>query len=228
MGAVVSSSLFALALESHGSTSMGAGALEVTTKKLPDVPVIDVRLLSRKKQSELIKLANAAWKEESPVNWGRSERPGPLIERIDDFLVKELGKPISLDAIYSDITEMCRARSRLAKDKKKTVKGKLTSDVDAVVATIAESASRSLQAHRFPEEFVSHTQATISFDFTNYGELTLTCSPLLTHATVILSETDSDKVIFSTFALGVEARSDKCQGFLHGGLDNLLNYSPLH
>jgi len=30
------------------------------------------------------------------------------------------------------------------------------------------------------------------------------------------------KVKYSTFALGVEARSDKGQGFLHGGLDNLL------
>jgi hypothetical protein len=48
VAAVMTSSLFALALESYGSASMGAGALEVPTKKLRELRVVDVRKFSKK------------------------------------------------------------------------------------------------------------------------------------------------------------------------------------
>src|SRR5437870_640531 len=42
LAGVLSSSLFALALESQGAASLGAGALELPTKKLRSIPVFDV------------------------------------------------------------------------------------------------------------------------------------------------------------------------------------------
>lgn len=49
LAAILSSTLFSLSLESSGGSSLGAGALEITTKKLRDIKIIDFRNFDKKR-----------------------------------------------------------------------------------------------------------------------------------------------------------------------------------
>jgi hypothetical protein len=56
LASIMTTSLFALALEGDGASSMGGGALEWKTKSLRDAKIVDVRRFKPKERSKLVKL----------------------------------------------------------------------------------------------------------------------------------------------------------------------------
>ena len=68
LGAMLTSSVLALSVEAEGSARMGAGALELATKKLARIRVPDIRDLSPGQRERLVQLASTVWDREEPVN----------------------------------------------------------------------------------------------------------------------------------------------------------------
>ena len=103
LGAVLTSSLFALSAESYGSSSMGAGALELATTKILEVKVVDVRGLEGDESAkhELISLVNRVWTDTKPVDWSKTEKPPKEIRDLDEWFLSKMGTQVKLDRIYS-------------------------------------------------------------------------------------------------------------------------------
>jgi hypothetical protein len=117
-GAVLSSTLFAYSLEINGSPSMGAGALEAPTTKLRRYPVFDPRTLTASEKTKLIKLAEAVWEAEAPVNWeADGTSPGPKLRALDAWLLDLTKTGIELDQLYTDLGAACQSRITVARIK---------------------------------------------------------------------------------------------------------------
>jgi hypothetical protein len=154
LGAVLTSSLFAYSVEINGSVSMGAGALEAPTTKLRGYPVFDVESLSKKEKSELIKLGNAVWKAEKPVDWGADGiLPGAKLLALDKWLLVRAGGKLTADEIYADLRSACVARIVVAQDKVRTSTKQKSDNVGSVAKGIAENFDRLMNSRRFPEDF---------------------------------------------------------------------------
>ena len=86
LAAVLTTSLFSFSVEINGSAGMGAGVLEAATTKVQKYPVLDIRQLSEKQRGELVMLAEAVWKNESPVDWSHAApTPGPALAALDKW-----------------------------------------------------------------------------------------------------------------------------------------------
>jgi SAM-dependent methyltransferase len=114
LAAVLTSSLFALAVEVLGSASLGAGALEATTLGLRDVPVLDPRRLATRGRAELLTLARAAWTE-PPHDWRAAATPGPHLHALDAWLLTRAAVDLSAARLHTDLHATCRARIALAR-----------------------------------------------------------------------------------------------------------------
>jgi len=196
LAGIVSSSLFAFSVESFGAASMGAGALELPTKKLGEVRVVDVRRFSVKAKRLLIELASIAWENENPVDWRKSDQPGPCLRQLDHFLLEKIGNPVPLNTIYKDLLETCHSRFLLADDKKGKVKKKIERDVELVADAIIKGVRPLLDGKRFPDDFFSSTDESMSFDFENQRLLIVKSQSLLDHTSLIIStETDPNRFL---------------------------------
>lgn len=109
LAAVLTSSLFALAVEVLGSASLGAGALEATTLALRDIPVLDPRLLTPTDRAELRALALAAWTE-PPHDWRATATPGPHLHALDAWLLTRAAIDLTPARLHADLHATCRAR----------------------------------------------------------------------------------------------------------------------
>jgi hypothetical protein len=184
VAAVVTSSLFALSVESYGNATMGAGALELATKKLPEVRVPDISNLGEAAKAQLIALVESVWKEDSPVEWGTQHQPGKALRDLDTFLLALIGAEIPLVQIYADLNDVVRSRILIAQDKELTTKSHQRVDVAAVARSIAVSVQTLLDSKRFPDDFYHAESAGLVFDFTNSKSLDIECVPMLDQAIV--------------------------------------------
>lgn len=187
LAAIISSSLFAFSVESFGSASMGAGALELPTKKLREVRVVDVRRFEKKEKIHLIELASITWENENPTDWRKCDQPGPFLSELDQFIIDKMGNPVELDTIYKDLVETCRSRLRLSEDKKGKIKKKIEHDIESVAEAIVKRVQPLLDAKRFPDDFFLDTEKSISFDFEAHKNLILKSQLLLGHTSVTIS-----------------------------------------
>lgn len=195
LAAILSSSLFAFAVESCGVASMGAGALELATKKLREIPLADVRILDSIKRNKLLNLAKMAWENESPVDWRIHDTPGSYLQELDEFLLSNFNSSVSIERIYRDITVTCRSRLMLAEDKKKKVKKKLKGDIDSIAESIAEKVRPLLDSRYFPEGFFAENEESISFDFGEHQHLSIRCQPMLNYTSLIVSSGEASNLI---------------------------------
>jgi tRNA1(Val) A37 N6-methylase TrmN6 len=116
LAALVTTSLFAFAVETHGSASLGAGALEATTTHINHFPIFDPRPLGSSARDELVALARAVWTHESPIDWRAPDiAPGPHLRALDTWLLARSGADLALDRLYTDLRATCRARIAVAR-----------------------------------------------------------------------------------------------------------------
>ena len=153
IGAVLTSTLFSYALEINGSASMGAGALEAPTTKLRRYPVFDPRTLTAAQQVKLVKLAQAVWDDEAPVNWASDKGPGAKLRALDIWLLARAKTKTKLDQLYADLRAACQARITVAKDKTKTKKKQKTESISSVAQGIANVIAPTMNVRQFPEGF---------------------------------------------------------------------------
>ncbi len=195
LAAIVSSSLFALALESTGAAAMGAGALEVPTKRLREMPVIDYRKFTPADCQELIELARRVWKEDRPVDWRQQDRPGEAVVALDQFLLRKADTAVTLQAVYKDIAEVCRARLRVAADKEVKLKKVVKQDIEAVAKAISESVRLLLEGKQFPEAFCPPGVVLVRYDFSGRTTLEIECQPLMSHSHLTIRDGSSQQVL---------------------------------
>ncbi|HEX8817285.1 MAG TPA: hypothetical protein VF753_17455 [Terriglobales bacterium] len=195
VAAIVTSSLFALAVESYGSATMGAGALELATKKLPELRVPDIRNLVETERKRLIALVEAVWKEAAPIEWSTGQEPRKELKELDTFLLALIGTEVSLAQIYADINALVASRILIARDKEQTTKAHQRVDVAAVAKSIASSVQTLLDSKRFPDDFYDPVSAGIVFDFTNAKSLDIECTPILHQAVIEVRNPASSEVM---------------------------------
>jgi len=154
LAAALTSSLFAYSLEINGAASMGAGALEAPMTKLRDYPVIDIAALKPAARKKLVKLAEAVWSTERPVDWASDDwNPKEQLRALDEWILKTAGKSIGVDQMYADIRATCKSRILVAEDKSRKSK-KLESDsIGSVAASIVSSIEPRLKTRNFPDDF---------------------------------------------------------------------------
>jgi len=155
LAALLTSTIFAFSLEINGSASMGAGALEAPTTKLRQYPVFDPRILTTAEKQQLLKLAREVWKDETPVDWLSNTKPGPKLEALDAWLLKQTGSGVTTKTLYNDLAEACAGRIAVAQDKVRTTKKKQLDNLTNVAQGIADQVRPLLNARRFPENFLT-------------------------------------------------------------------------
>ena len=187
VGAVLTSTVFAYALEINGSASMGAGALEAPTTKLRRYPVFDPRNLTTVQQAQLVKLAEAVWSAEAPVNWALNKGgPGAKLRALDAWILARAKTEIKLDQLYSDLRAACQARVTVAKDKTKTKKKQKTESISSVAQGIANTLTPAMNLRQFPDDFINGG-ATIAVHIERSMLRRISLSPLMNMADVTLS-----------------------------------------
>lgn len=189
LGAMASSSVFALCLECQGATSMGAGALELATTQLAGLDVPDIRRLSADERKWLIQLAEAVWKHEKPFDWRSSSEPGPLLRVLDDWLLSYLKAGISTSAVYRGLRETCASRFRLAESKGRVMKTAEAKDVEALAETIASSIRPVLEGRQFPEAFGEQIGDTFPIDLSHPRRVSVKCERFFGETLVLVTDT---------------------------------------
>jgi hypothetical protein len=176
LAAALTSSLFAYSLEINGAASMGAGALEAPTTKLRDYPVLNVGNLKTPQRERLVSLAEAVWKEETPLDWSSENcRPGPKLRALDEWIVRAAHRNVLIDRMYDDIRATCRSRIAVADDKKRKTKKRQSDSIGSVADSIVEAVSPKLQTKTFPDDFVDGVKLELPliFDRANLKEITI-------------------------------------------------------
>jgi hypothetical protein len=201
LASLATSTLFALAMESAGGASMGAGALEVPTKLLRRVRVPDVRAMSAADRGELVRRAEAAWKEK-PIDWEEGERPSEALQALDEFLLGRMSKSIKLQRVYDDLVLTLESRIRLAKTKADSKKATERRDVGSVVEAIAEGVEPLLDGRRFPESFILETEE-IALAFPSNTQLGVSCEPFLGASTVQVCDAAGNILLRQDFPTSV-------------------------
>ena len=155
LAAMLSSTLFAYAVEVNGSAGLGAGVLEVATKHLRLYPVLDMHGLGQEEHRELQELAGKVWMNERPIDWTDANAvPGRYMRQLDQWLLERMGEVVSVDVVYRDLAEVCRARVSLGREKKGLNKRKRNESVGQVAKSVADGVRGFLELKRFPEDFV--------------------------------------------------------------------------
>jgi hypothetical protein len=197
IAAILTSSLFALSAESYGNATMGAGALEIATKKVPELRVVDVRTLTATEKQTLIALAEEAWDKSPAMDWGTREEPDAPLKALDSWLLKACEVKLPLSKVYADIVATVRSRVMVARDKDETTKSHQRIDVAAVATSIADIVRVISDSKQFPEAFYEPGTPTIPFDFSGAKSLELDCIPILHEAVVTVRNAGSDEQLLN-------------------------------
>jgi hypothetical protein len=192
LGALLTSSIFAVAAESFGGASLGAGALEIPTKKLRQVPVPDIREMSKAEKLRLVSLAEAAWGQDVPVDWRIKDKPGHFIEKLDQFLLEWMATPLTTVRLYADIVNVCRSRLRLGADKETKTKKSVREDVDGYGRQIADSVRPFLEGKQFPEAFFVASDPYVTFDLSDETSLIVSAVPMMAETAVSIRNRKND------------------------------------
>ena len=165
LAAILTSTLFAYSVEINGA-AMGAGALEAATKKLRNYPVVNIRALSSKDRDNLLLLANAVWKNESPINWyGNLAAPGSALQELDAWLLYKLNRNVSTDTVYKDLRTVVLSRISVARDKVKKRRKRSIDSTRIVAESITKAIQPKLQIRNFPDDFAQDVELNIKFNF---------------------------------------------------------------
>lgn len=200
LAAITTTSLFALSLEGDGASSMGAGALEWKTKSLRDAKVIDLRKFSKRDRTKLVKLAESAWSDATPVDFSQDSVPHKSIIALDDYVLKLIGSPITSTELYEDLSTTTKSRVQKPKTRRLITKTQETTDVAEVAMTIAESVRPIIQSRRFPEDFSPTATNNQRVDVPVSQEITLHAEPFMNVARVIIQDESGRQLIDSQFS----------------------------
>ena len=165
IGAVLSSSIFSLAVESEGVTAMGAGALELATTLLRDVTVPDIRQLSNTQKRRVIQLCDDVWANDSPCDWRTNNEPGKHTQKLDEWWLAYLKRPVGLREIYDDLSNTCRDRISIAANRKIAFKKATTVNIQSIAKAIAKNVRSLLDSYQYPESFCSPEDEVLNFEF---------------------------------------------------------------
>lgn len=193
LATLLCSSIFALSVEAAGSASMGAGALEMPTRRLREVMVIDIRRLTAAQVRKLCLLGKRLWKE-TPINWKDStQNPGPALRKLDQFLLRIIGADVTLDDLYVAIKQAVSNRIRLSESKVKQSKAMHEADVQTVSRGIMESFRPMIEMGRFPEAFFDEEDSDV-IDLPE-AELSLTITPFFGEAEVVIENGIGEEIL---------------------------------
>ena len=168
LATVLTSTIFAYCVEINGAASMGAGALEASTRKLREYPVFDIRTLSRGNRKKLVSLGAAVWKNSVPVDWTNSEvEPSDELRSLDSWLLKKCGARIGQEELYKDFRSVCTARISVAKDKGKKIRKRQEDSIGSVADSIVKAVGPKVHSRSFPDDFASGVELDLIFDFGN-------------------------------------------------------------
>lgn len=194
LGAVLTSSFFTLSAECSGASSLGAGALELATKRLPTFKVLDIRALNDGEKEELVELVERVWEFEQPLDW-TEDLPKKNLHALDQWFAARLPTAVEPNALYTAIAETCKTRLALAQDKKVREKQHVRVDIRTVASGIAEHVRPIVEAKLFPEAFVDFSGESEHFDLTNHERLAVDCHPMMADALLTVRDTSNGKVL---------------------------------
>jgi hypothetical protein len=204
VAAVLTSSLFALAAESFGNSSLGAGALELATTKIQGLRVVDVRgLRYKQKEQELVDLAEAVWSLTSPFDWAASKEPPAEVQELDEWLLSHMHSAVTVDRLYSDITATLRSRQALAADKGEQKHKAEQVNIHTVSSGIAETVRPLLESVQFPESFCDHSTPMLPFNFGKRPSLEVECHPMMDQAVLVVKGESGEVLLQGQYARSI-------------------------
>lgn len=204
VAAVLTSSLFALAAESFGNSTLGGGALELSTTMIQGLRVVDIRGLKDKSaKEELVKLAEAVWSNTVPFDWAKSKVPPSEVQALDDWLLSQMRSTVSVDRLYADITATLRTRRILAEDKGEQTHKAEQINIHTVSSGIAEDVRPLLESVQFPESFVDHSTEMLPFDFGNKPALDVECYPMMDQALLVVKSESGEVLLHGQYPRSV-------------------------
>jgi len=192
VAAALTTTLFSLALECQGAASLGAGALEVPTRSLREVPVVDVRGLTASEAADLVRLAWAVWERERPADWRRE--PGRNLRELDGWVLQRMGGQVRVEQLYDDLARTCAARLRLASDKTAKVRKALQVDIGSVAEALAGPLAPLMEGRQYPEAFFGAGERRTQFRFPSRRALTVVASPMMDR-TALLVRIDEGEIL---------------------------------
>lgn len=198
LASVMTSSLFALALEGDGASSMGGGALEWKTKSLRDARVIDVRKFSSSERAKLVQLAEATWENAIPTDFSRMTPPISQVKALDAYILKRIGNPVSLEQLYGDLRETAAIRLKKTKVRKASHKSSEKADIKQVAESIASSVRHILDAHRFPEDFLPAGSRTQTFKVPHDRELIVVLDRFMNFCRLCITDSHGSEYLDNT------------------------------
>jgi hypothetical protein len=190
LAAVMTSSLFSLALEADGACSMGGGALEWKTKSLRTVKVIDLRRFTSQQRSELVKLGEQVWSGTTPVDFSKDGKIPDSIHQLDEYVLRLLGEPVSSNELYIDLHSTVKNRIEKAKTRKSRSRVQEQANVNDVAVAIAKTIQPFLEAHRFPEDFYSQKSASQIIEIPEDRELAVTAEQFMSRGHLKVEDKD--------------------------------------
>lgn len=192
MAALVSSSVFAFSVEIHGSATLGAGALEASTRNLRRFPVLNVDKLSVSQCQKLAELGNEVWAEERPIVWGGAAVPGPRLVKLDQYILDLMGTVVNVSKLHNDLNRACLNRVSVAEDKEKLTNRKKKENIKSEAQAITANASKVFDQKRFPEGFTPSNEETQTVTFPQHGVFTIEMHQILGHARVVVKNSNGE------------------------------------
>ena len=191
LAALLTSSIFALSLESAGSTSLGAGALELPTTKLSKIMVPDIRKCDSTDIDQIISAANEIWSYEQPYNWKNdSLELAGRYNKLDTIFLHSFGIKIDTEELYSGIRQTINSRLILASEKNKARKNSLATDINSIASAIVNSFDPQINSYRFPESFIPDNVDTVPISFDPNVKLIVSAKPFLTETDIEISSSE--------------------------------------
>lgn len=193
VGALVTSTLFALSAESYGSVSMGAGVLELATTMVHGLRVVDVRgLKDEGAVRELVILAEKVWTETHPIDWWVTGAPPQQVQELDKWFLSHMQTKVTLDRVYADLLATLKSRLTVAEDKGVQARKGEQLNVATVANGIAEAVRPLLESRNFPESFIENGASVATLDLTHCAKLDIECRPMMGEAMLLITNGSGD------------------------------------
>jgi hypothetical protein len=190
LAAILTSSVFALVLESEGRAAMGAGALEWPTTQLRQARILNVLLLSPSQRADLVSLAAKVWDNEAPVDFGSKDAPGKHLRALDVFVLGALQSSVSVDSVHASIRDAVRSRGEKAKSRQSTARKTESDNVDLVVQNIVGTLLPLFQSRQFPESYLDGNEPKQRISIPSGIDVTVHADQFLTEAHVSVLASD--------------------------------------
>lgn len=191
IASLLTSSVFAFSAECSGACALGAGALELPTTILRSVRVPDIRSWKDLERHELVRLGQAVWTTEAPIDWSRM-LPEKLQRELDELVLRGLGGGVRLDQLYGDLSDLCAARRSLSSQKEGKIRAAETRDVAQVVRSIVDGVEALVASRQFPIGFMDSTMESIGVQLPEGRPLAFETSAFMGHVLVTIRDSDSE------------------------------------